>query len=91
MSWAARLTKAVFAPNSSSLVAVSTLEVALRSVRRRPSLAKTTKAVMQFVEAEIARVLATDPTLEAARQRAIRRAGRSTAFHAAVHEMVATP
>lgn len=52
------------------------LEVALKSVRRRPRLAKSTTAIMQFVEEEVARVLAADPMLEAARQRAIRRAGR---------------
>ena len=62
---------------------VSTLEVALRSVRRRPRLAKTTEAVMRFVEDEVARVLAADPGVAAARQRAMRRAGRTTARNTA--------
>jgi len=44
---------------------------------------------MQFVEDEVAKVLAADPTLAAARQRAIRRAGRSTTRRAG-HEMMAT-
>jgi hypothetical protein len=66
-------------PNFSDVVAVSTLEVALRSVRRRPRLARTTEAVMRFVEDEVARVLAADPGVTAARQRAMRRAGRATA------------
>jgi hypothetical protein len=55
------------------------LEVALRSVRRRPKLAKSTEAVMRFVEDEMARVLAADPGVAAARQRAVRRAGRAGA------------
>ena len=50
----------------------------MRSVRRRPKLAKTTEAVMRFVEDEVAKVLAADPGLAAARQRALRRAGRAT-------------
>jgi len=44
---------------------------------------------MQFVEDEVARVLAADPTLEAARQRAVRRAGRTLARRAAVPELAA--
>lgn len=44
---------------------------------------------MEFVEAEVARVLAADPTVEAARQRAVRRAGRSSRRLAGV-EMIAT-
>lgn len=49
----------------------------MRSVRRRPKLAKTTDAVMRFVENEVAKVLAADPGLAAARKRAVRRAGRA--------------
>lgn len=45
---------------------------------------------MEFVEAEVARVLAADPTVEAARQRAIRRAGRSTSRRFPGPEMIAT-
>ena len=77
-------------PDSTSFVSVSTLEVALRSARRRPRPAKSTEAVMEFVEAEVARVLAADPTVEAARQRAIRRAGRSSSRRLAGAEMIAT-
>lgn len=47
------------------------------SVRRRPKLAKSVDAVMNFVESEMAKVLAADPAVEAARQRAARRAGRA--------------
>lgn len=46
----------------------------MSSSRRRPK-AKTTEAVMQFVEAEVAKVVASDPGIEAARLRAARRAG----------------
>lgn len=44
---------------------------------------------MQFVEAEVARLLAADPAVEAARKRAIRRAGRSASGRAG-HELQAT-
>jgi len=46
------------------------------SARRRPRLAKSVDSVMNYVEAEMAKLLAADPTVEAARQRALRRAGR---------------
>jgi hypothetical protein len=45
---------------------------------------------MEFVETEVARVLAADPTVEAARQRAIRRAGRSSSRRLTGVEMIAT-
>jgi hypothetical protein len=44
---------------------------------------------MQFVEAEVARLLADDPAVEAARKRAVRRAGRATAARAPGHELLA--
>lgn len=46
---------------------------------------------MQFVEAEVARVVAADPEVEAARQRAIRRAGRSASGRPAGHVLIASP
>ncbi len=46
------------------------------SVRRRPKLAKSVDAVMNYVEAEMAKLVAADPGVEAARQRARRRASR---------------
>ncbi len=52
------------------------LEVELVAARRRPRLAKSVDSVMQFVETEMAKVLAADPAVEAARQRAVRRAGQ---------------
>ena len=52
------------------------MEVELVSHRRRPRLAKSFDSVMNYVEAEMAKLLAADPTVEAARQRAVRRAGR---------------
>ncbi len=61
----------------------------MSSVRRRPRLAKSTEAVMQFVEDEVARLLAADPTLHAARQRAVRRAGRAGNTRAAAPRMAA--
>jgi hypothetical protein len=54
------------------------LEVELVAARRRPRLTKSVDSVMQFVEAEMARLLAADPAVEAARQRAVRRAGHAT-------------
>ena len=44
---------------------------------------------MQFVEVEVAKLLAADPTVEAARKRAVRRAGRS-ALARAGHDTHAT-
>ena len=57
------------------------------SARRRPKLAKSVDSVMQFVEAEMAKVLAADPTVEAARQRAVRRAGHAPARHVGEREL----
>lgn len=45
---------------------------------------------MQFVEAEVARLLADDPAVEAARKRAVRRAGRAASARASSHELLAT-
>lgn len=50
----------------------------MRSARRRPKLAKSVDTVMQYVETEMAKLVATDPDVDAARQRAVRRAGRAT-------------
>ena len=45
---------------------------------------------MQFVEAEVAKLLAGDPAVEAARRRAVRRAGRAASAGASGHELLAT-
>jgi hypothetical protein len=54
------------------------VEAELKSVRRRPKLAKSLDAVLQNVDAEMAKLLAADPDLDLARQRAVRRAGKSS-------------
>lgn len=48
------------------------------SARRRPKLIRSVDSVMTYVEAEMAKLLARDPSVEAARQRAMRRANRTT-------------
>lgn len=50
---------------------------------------KSVESVMTYVEAEMARLLAADPTVEAARQRAMRRAIRATR-RAGSHELTST-
>ncbi len=60
------------------------------SARRRPKLAKSVDSVMQFVEAEMARTIAADPSIAAARQRAIRRAGRPASRQGTGHALIAS-
>ena len=57
------------------------------STRRRPRLAKSVDSVMQYVETEMAKLLAADPAVAAARQRAVRRAGRVASRRAGNREL----
>ena len=59
----------------------------MRSVRRRPRLAKSVDAVMQYVETEMAKLLAADPEVDAARQRAVRRSLRGAARRATSRQL----
>jgi hypothetical protein len=47
-------------------------------------------AVLQYVDAEMAKLLAADPDLDLARQRAIRRAGRSGSRRPTIRRLAAT-
>ena len=85
-----RADQSSLAPDSTTPVVAVRWRQALRSVRRRPRLAKSVDAVMQYVEVEIAKLLAADPDLDAARQRAVRRAGRSSPRSAANRQLAPT-